>query len=328
MENILEIRNLKTYYLSREGEVKAVDGVNMAVRYDESFGVIGESGSGKSTVGLSILRLVPHPGKILDGTILFEGEDLLKKTDEEMRQIRGGKIAMVFQDPMSSLNPVLTIGDQLGEAIRLHQICEDDEVQNRVIEALKSVGISHADRIINGYPHELSGGMRQRVMIAMAISCRSSILIADEATTNLDVTIQAQILDLIRNLKEQLKMSVILVTHDLGVIAENCDRVAVMYAGKVMEISACMDIFYKPLHPYTSALIKSFPHIEANIERFTEIRGSVPRLVDPPDGCRFEDRCDFSIDMCSKESPPMLECEPGHWVSCFRAKELDLGESL
>lgn len=327
MENILEIQNLKTYYLSREGDVKAVDGIDLAVKYEESFGVIGESGSGKSTVGLSILRLVPYPGKIVDGTILFEGEDLMEKTDEEMRQVRGGKIAMVFQDPMSSLNPVLTIGDQLGEAIRLHQDCDESEVEPRVIEALKSVGISHADKIIVGYPHELSGGMRQRVMIAMAISCRSTILIADEATTNLDVTIQAQILDLINNLRKQMKMSVILITHDLGVIAENCDRVAVMYAGKVMEIGTCMDIFYKPLHPYTSALIKSFPHIEADIERFAEIRGSVPRLVNPPEGCRFKDRCDYAIDVCAKESPPMLECESDHWAACFRAEELDLGES-
>jgi oligopeptide/dipeptide ABC transporter ATP-binding protein len=289
--------------------------------------VIGESGSGKSTVGLSILRLVPYPGKIVDGTILFEGEDLMEKTDEEMRKVRGGKIAMVFQDPMSSLNPVLTIGDQIGEAIRLHQDCDESEVEPRIIEALKSVGISHADKIIVGYPHELSGGMRQRVMIAMAISCRSTILIADEATTNLDVTIQAQILDLINNLKEQMKMSVILITHDLGVIAENCDRVAVMYAGKVMEIGTCMDIFYKPLHPYTSALIKSFPHIEADINRFAEIRGSVPQLVNPPEGCRFKDRCDYAIDVCAKESPPMLEYESNHWAACFRAEELDLGES-
>ena len=327
MENILEIQNLKTYYQSREGEVKAVDGIDVAVKYDESFGVIGESGSGKSTVGLSIIRLVPHPGKIVDGRILFEGEDLMEKTDEEMRQIRGGSIAMVFQDPMSSLNPVLTIGDQLGEAIRLHQDCEEGKVESLIIDALRSVGISHADRIIDGYPHELSGGMRQRVMIAMAISCRSKILIADEATTNLDVTIQAQILDLIRNLREQMKMSLLLVTHDLGVIAENCDRVAVMYAGKIMEIGTCMDIFYKPFHPYTSALIKSFPHIEADIDRFSEIRGTVPRLVNPPEGCRFKDRCDYSIEVCSRESPPLLECEPGHWAACFRTKELDLGES-
>ena len=326
MENILEIKNLKTYYFSRDGEVKAVDGISLDVNYDESFGVIGESGSGKSTIGLSILRLVPHPGKIVSGQVLFKGEDLLTKTDAEMRQIRGGKISMVFQDPMSSLNPVLTIGDQIGEAIRLHQDCGEDEVEPRIIDALKSVGITHADRIIKGYPHELSGGMRQRVMIAMAISCRSSLLIADEVTTNLDVTIQAQILDLINNLRKQLNMSIILVTHDLGVIAENCDRVAVVYAGKVMEIGTSMDIFYKPFHPYTSALIKSFPHIEAKIERFTEIRGNVPQLINPPEDCRFRSRCDYAIEICSRESPPTLEVEPGHWAACFRANEIDFGD--
>lgn len=327
MENIIEIKDLKTYFFSREGEVKAVDGVSLDVKYDESFGVIGESGSGKSTIGLSILRLVPHPGRIVSGQVLFEGEDLLDKTDAEMRQVRGGKISMVFQDPMSSLNPVLTIGDQIGEAIRLHQDCGEDEIEPRIIDALKSVGIAHADRIIKGYPHELSGGMRQRVMIAMAISCRSSLLIADEATTNLDVTIQAQILDLINNLRKQLNMSIILVTHDLGVIAENCDRVAVVYAGKVMEIGSSMDIFYKPLHPYTSALIKSFPHIEAKIERFTEIRGNVPRLINPPEGCRFRSRCDYAIEVCSNESPPVLEIEPGHLAACFRANEIDFGDN-
>jgi oligopeptide/dipeptide ABC transporter ATP-binding protein len=324
MENILEIQNLKTYYQSREGDVKAVDGVDLAVKYNESYGVIGESGSGKSTLSLSILRLVPHPGKIVEGKIMFEGRDLLKMTDEEIRHIRGGEIAMVFQDPMSSLNPVLTIGYQLGEAIKLHQDCEESEVEPRMIDALKSVGITHADRVIRTYPHELSGGMRQRVMIAMAISCLSKILIADEATTNLDVTIQAQILDLIRNLKEKFEMSIIVITHDLGVIAENCDRVAVMYAGKVMEIGRCSDIFYNPLHPYTSALIKSFPHIEAKIERFTEIRGNVPRLIDPPEGCRFISRCDYSIDVCSTKAPSIEECEKGHWVACYRAKELEL----
>ncbi len=327
MKNILEIQNLKTYYQSRNGEVKAVDGVDMAIKYNESFGVIGESGSGKSTLSLSILRLVPSPGKIVDGRILFKGEDIVKMSDDEIRKIRGGKIAMVFQDPMSSLNPVLTIGYQLREAIILHQECGESEVEPRMIEALKRVGISHAKSILRGYPHELSGGMRQRVMIAMAISCMSQILIADEATTNLDVTIQAQILDLIRNLRDQFNMSVIIITHDLGVIAENCDRVAVMYAGKVMEIGECRDIFYNPLHPYTSAMIKSFPHIETNIDRFTEIRGNVPSLINPPKGCRFESRCDHTIDVCSIETPLIEECEIGHWVACHRAKELELNNS-
>jgi peptide/nickel transport system ATP-binding protein len=325
MSNLLEIHNLKLYFSSIDGDIKAVDGVSFNIEKGESFGLIGESGSGKSTLGLTIIKLIGYPGKIIDGKINFDGRNLLELDEDDMRKIRGRNIAMIFQDPMSSLNPVLSIGKQIGEVIELHQDVNKEEIREEIIKILKKVGIAHAESIINSYPHELSGGMRQRVMISIATSCQPTLLIADEATTALDVTIQAQILELIRDLKKELDLSLLIITHDLGVIAENCDRVAVMYAGKIMEIAECKNIFYNPKHPYTYALLQSFPSVKGKIYRFKEIKGKVPSLINTPEGCRFHPRCDYVIDACKFSEIPLVEIEHGHLVACVRAKELELG---
>jgi oligopeptide/dipeptide ABC transporter ATP-binding protein len=321
--NLLEIKNLKTYFYTDYGVVKAVDGINLQVGEKETLGIVGESGSGKSVTGLSALRLIPSPpGKIVSGEIIFQGQDLLSLTAKEMRNIRGNKISMIFQEPMTSLNPVFTIGNQITEAITLHQGLKRKEAYDKAIEVLHRVGIPGPKERISQYPHQMSGGMRQRVMIAMAISCEPALLIADEPTTALDVTIQAQILDLLRDLKQTLNMAVMLVSHDLGVIAEMADRIAVMYGGSIMEYGSAAEIFRHSLNPYTRGLLKSLPYYQKRKSRFTTIPGHVPDPLNLPPGCKFHPRCDMVIDKCRAVEPEFEEVHHGHWSKCYRSREL------
>jgi oligopeptide/dipeptide ABC transporter ATP-binding protein len=303
----------------RRGIVKAVDGVSLAIDRGENLGLVGESGCGKSVTGLSILRLVPHPGRIVAGQIIFEGQDLLGKNQEEMRKIRGGRISMIFQDPTAALDPVFTVGDQLSEALSLHQGLNREEVVGRAIQLLEMVGIPSAAIRLHDYPHQLSGGMRQRVMIAMALSCNPSLLIADEPTTNLDVTIQAQILELMKDLRKRFDSAILFITHDLGVVAEICDRVAVMYAGEIVESGDLEDIFYDARHPYSKGLLACLPRGKGH--RLSQIGGNVPDLVDPPSGCKFHPRCPNSADSCRKMKPPSLRVGDEHFVSCHRERQ-------
>jgi oligopeptide/dipeptide ABC transporter ATP-binding protein len=316
-EYILEIKDLRVYYYIAEGVVKAVDKINLKIGEEEALGLVGESGCGKSTVALSIPRLIRKPGKIIGGKILFEGEDLLTKSEREMRKIRGKKISMVFQHPGASMNPVYTVGSQIAEAIKLHQNVEKHEVKKRVEEILYKVGIPSPARRMKDYPHEYSGGMLQRAMIAMALSCNPKLLIADEPTTSLDVTIQAQILELMKKLRKDFGASILLIGHDLGVISELCDRVTVMYAGKVVESADIETLFKNPKHPYTQALLESIPRLDVDKERLRIIRGSVPRLINPPPGCRFHPRCDYAKEICSKQEPLFIEVGQEHGVACF-----------
>ncbi len=319
-EPLLEVSDLKTYFYTSEGVARAVDGVSFAVDRGETLGVVGESGCGKTVMALSILRLIPEPpGKIVGGEIRFEGRNLLPLSDREMRRIRGNQISMIFQEPMTSLNPVFTIGSQIMEAILLHQQVGKREALNRTIEMLKLVGIASPERRVKEYPHQLSGGMRQRVMIAMALSCNPKLLIADEPTTALDVTIQAQILELIVRLKAELGMAVILITHDLGVIAETAQRVCVMYAGKIVEAAPAREIFANPRHPYTQGLLRALPRVDRAGEhrRLKEIPGIVPPLTRLPGGCRFCPRYERSAEVCRPEEPPEVQVGPEHWVRCW-----------
>lgn len=319
--DILSIRDLRTYYYTDRGVVRAVDGINLNLKRGEAIGLVGESGCGKSTVALSMLRLVKSPGRIVGGEILFKGENLLEKSEEEIRKVRGREISMVFQDPTSSLNPVLTVKDQIGEVTKLHQEVKKSEVNEKIAEILRKVNIPDIKKVMSSYPHTLSGGMKQRVMIAMAVSCRPKILIADEPTSSLDVTIQAQILDLMRDLIKKLGLSLLLITHDLGVVAEMCDTVFVMYAGKIVERSDVTTLFTKNRHPYTRALLRSLP--EPDVKRLESIPGRVPDLVNPPPGCRFQPRCRYFIDICGKQEPQPIEIETGHLVSCLNIDNLD-----
>ncbi|MHA1115951.1 MAG: ABC transporter ATP-binding protein [Candidatus Heimdallarchaeum aukensis] len=315
---LLEVKGLKTYFFTEEGVVKAIESINFVVYKSETLGLVGESGSGKSVTALSILGIVPDPpGKVLEGEVIFHGQDLRKLSPAEMRKIRGNQIAQVFQDPMTSLNPVFTVGDQIGEAIILHQQVSRKEAREKAIKIMSLVGIPSADERVDNYPFEFSGGMRQRVMIAMALSCNPELLIADEPTTALDVTIQAQILELLKATSEEFDMSIILITHDMGVIAEMCDRVAVMYAGYIAEVSDIMTIFKSPLHPYTKGLLGAIPRPDAKREDLTIIRGSIPNLINPPSGCRFHPRCDYWIKgLCEVKVPEFIEIEPGHELMC------------
>jgi len=317
MKELLRVKDLKTYFFTHEGVVKAVDGISFKIDKGETFGLVGESGCGKSVTALSILRLIPNPpGKIVDGEIYFEGQNLLALDGREMRGIRGKKISMIFQEPMTSLDPVFTIGHEIMEAIQLHQGLEKDKARERAIEALRIVGMPDPERRINSYPHELSGGMRQRAMIAMALSCNPGLLIADEPTTALDVTIQAQILGLINELKEKLAMSIMLITHNLGVIAEMCDSVAVMYAGHIVEYTSVEALFRNPLHPYTKGLHRAIPRLDVETKRLEIIKGLVPNLSDVPSGCPFHPRCDFCSERCIKEMPKLVEVGDHHLVMC------------
>jgi oligopeptide/dipeptide ABC transporter ATP-binding protein len=317
---LLEVKSLRTSFFTDAGEVRAVDGVSFSVAPGKLLGIVGESGSGKTASVLSIMRLLPESARIIGGEVIFEDQDLLKLSEPEMRHVRGARIAMIFQEPMTSLNPVFTIGSQIGEAVRLHQHTNRAETRNRTIEALRMVGIADPEHRIDDYPHQLSGGMRQRVMIAMALSCNPRLLIADEPTTALDVTIQAQILDLIRELQVRLGLAVILVTHDLGIVSEYADDVTILYAARVMEQAPSAELFRNPLNPYTRGLLESIPGIDGTRRhRLQAIPGSIPSSLNPPAGCRFHPRCPRAIPKCSEVDPPLENKAPNHYVACIRA---------
>jgi peptide/nickel transport system ATP-binding protein len=323
---VLEVRDLRTHFVTDDGVVKAVDGVSFDVRAGETLGIVGESGCGKSVTSLSILRLIAiPPGRIAGGEILFKGRNLLALNDADMRRIRGNDISMIFQEPMTSLNPVYTCGDQIMEAVILHQKVGRAEARTRAIEMLRLVGIPSPEQRVDEYPHQLSGGMRQRVMIAMALSCQPEVLIADEPTTALDVTIQAQILTLLNRLQEEMGMAILLITHDLGVVAETCDRVAVMYAGQIVEYAEVEEIFGEPRMPYTTGLLGSIPKLGEHHERLRVIPGNVPNPSEFPPGCKFHPRCPVAIDRCRVENPPLEEIRPRHWARCWRAREIEAG---
>ena len=328
-EKVLEVKNLETSFFSEYGVVKAVDNVSFDVYRGKTLGIVGESGCGKSVTSLSIMRLIPNPpGRITGGEILYKGENLLTKTPDQMRKIRGNEISMIFQEPMTSLNPVFTIGNQICEAISLHQNLSRKDVQNKAIEMLRLVNIPAPEKRLHEYPHQLSGGMRQRVMIAMALSCNPNVLIADEPTTALDVTIQAQILELLKELQDKVGMALILITHDLGVVAEVCDDVAVMYAGRVIEHGVVREIFKNPKHPYTRGLLNSIPTLskdptgKVKKTRLETIPGIVPNLLYLPKGCRFQDRCSYVIDECRGVEPSLRTIEKNqhldHEIRCVR----------
>ena len=320
---ILKVSNLKTYFFTRSGIVKAVDGVSFSLREGETVGLVGESGCGKSMTALSILRLVPQPaGRIVEGKILLDGENLLEKSEREMRRIRGKKISMILQDPMSSLNPVYTVGDQVGETIRIHQKLKGARLVTKIKEALHLVRIPSPEVRMRDYPHQMSGGMRQRVIGAIALSCQPRVLIADEPTTSLDVTIQAQYLTLLKEVQQAMNVSIIFITHDFSVVARMCDVVLVMYAGKIVESARVRELFNNPIHPYTIALLRSVPRLEAKIEKLSAINGQPPPLLNPPDGCRFVPRCPESITSCQHTDPPMVAVGQNHHVSCWRVKQL------
>ena len=324
-EPLLEIRDLQTHFHTDDGVVRAVDGVSLVLEAGKTLAVVGESGSGKSVTSLSILRLIAEPpGRIAGGSIRFRGRELLTLAPRELRAVRGREISMIFQEPMTSLNPVYTCGEQILEAIVLHEKVSRAEARTRAIEMLRLVGIPSPEQRVDEYPHQMSGGMRQRVMIAMALACRPAILIADEPTTALDVTIQAQILELLKRLQAELGMAVLLITHDLGVVAETADTVAVMYAGQVVEACDVRAAFVRPLHPYTAGLLHSLPRLGETRETLRVIPGSVPNPVAFPQGCRFHPRCPVAIEKC-REMPALEEIEPGHSARCWRAREIAAG---
>jgi len=329
---VLDIDNLQTHFFTSGGVVRAVDGVSYNVKSGETLGVVGESGCGKSVTALSVLRLVASPpGRIVGGAIHFDGRNLLDLGEAEMEAIRGNDISMIFQEPMTSLNPLLTIGRQIGEAMVQHRGLSWHEAMDEATEMLRRVHIPEPERRVHAYPHQLSGGMRQRAMIAMALSCNPKLLIADEPTTALDVTIQAQILDLMRELQQKTGTAIVLITHDMGVVAENADRVIVMYAGRKVEEASADDLFDMPLHPYTKGLLGSVPNLEVAAHlrkqraRLSEIKGIVPSLADLPQGCTFAPRCRFATDQCHAAYPPLEERRPGHWVACWHADRLNGG---
>ena len=323
-KELLEIDNLKTYFYTWAGVVKAVDGVSLRVKEGETLGLVGESGSGKSVTALSTLRIVPRPGKIVGGSILYRGESLLEKEESEMQKFRGKEVSYVFQDPSTSLNPVFTIASQLVEVIQRHQNVTKQGALEKAIELLKLVEIPDPDLKIWNYPHQLSGGMKQRIAVARALSCQPSLLLADEPTTALDVTIQAQILDLLKNLKQKLGMAMILITHDMGVVAGVADRITVLYAGRVCESASTRTIFQNPLHPYTRALLEAVPSLALKREKLKVIPGAIPNLIELPSGCRFNPRCEFAKKgVCTMEMPDLEEIEPEHYVACVRAREIE-----
>lgn len=321
MDNILQIKGLKTHFFTEDGIVRAVDGVDLAVKRGEVLGLVGESGCGKSVTSLSIMRLVSQPGRIVEGEIIFDNENLLELPESHMQDIRGNQISMIFQQPQSCLNPVFRVGDQLTEVLLIHQDIGKDAAEKRAVELLSLTGIPEPESRAQAYPHELSGGMAQRVMIAMALACVPQLLIADEPTTALDVTIQAQILDLMRSLQSQINMSIILITHDLGVVAEMCDRVDVMYAGRIVEEANVVKLFQEPKHPYTEALIGSTPVLGQTDRELITIPGSVPNLINLPRGCKFAPRCkarvEHNLEICTEEEPKLKEVARDHWVRCW-----------
>lgn len=317
---LLSVKNLKTHFVSRQRTVRAVDGVDFEVGRGKVLGIVGESGSGKSMTSLSVMRLVPGPqGRIVEGEILLDGKNLLSLSEKEMTNVRGNEIGMIFQEPMSALNPVMKIGTQIGEVLIRHRNLSKREAREKSIALLRSVGFPRAEQVVDEYPHQLSGGMRQRAMIAMAMACEPKLLIADEPTTALDVTIQAQVLDLMKSLKERTGTAIILVTHDLGVVAEMADDVSVMYGGQVVESASADQIFDNPSHPYTRALMEAIPVIDEDRERLYAIPGNVPSAADFPVGCRFADRCSLVEDRCRDSMPALREVTPGHLVRCVLA---------
>ncbi len=324
---LLEVKNLKTYFFTEDGVVKAVDGVDFHVNQGEVLGLVGESGCGKSVTSLSIMRLLGVPGKVVGGEIYFAGQDLLKLPESEMVKMRGNRMSMIFQQPQSSLNPVFTVGDQVAEVLMIHQNMSKEAAWNRAVELLAMVGIPDPARKAKAFPHEMSGGQAQRVMIAMALALSPELLIADEPTTALDVTIQAQILDLIQEMREKLGTSVILITHDLGIIAEMAHRVAVMYAGRIVEEASVKELFENPMHPYTKGLIASIPILGKVTDRLEVIPGSVPNLINLPPGCRFAPRCrlreQYGLEICTRDEPELVEVKPGHKVRCWLYADKD-----
>jgi peptide/nickel transport system ATP-binding protein len=317
--NLLEIQGLTTHFFTRSGVVKAVDNLSLGLQQGRVLGLVGESGCGKTVTALSILNLVPYPGKIVSGSIFFEGRDLLTIPPKEMRHIRGARISMIFQEPMTALNPVFTVGNQIAEVLTTHLGRSRSEAMNQAVDLLRSVGIPAPEKRIQEYPHQLSGGMRQRVMIAMAIACRPSIILADEPTTALDVTIQAHILELLSRIQSEMGMAMVLVTHDLGLIAERAHEVAVMYAGRIVEQAGTRELFEHPMHPYTRGLIASVPRpADGRSKRLKTIAGSVPRLIDLPKGCTFLSRCEIKTGQCERE-PQLVEVRLGHRVRCWNA---------
>ncbi len=316
---VLQVDGLRTYFETRWGTVKAVDGVSFDLRRGETLGIVGESGSGKSVTMLSLMRLVPEPpGRIVDGQILLEGQDLAQLSDKEMSEIRGSQIALIIQDPMTSLNPVFTIGNQVGEAIKIHQDIPKRTILQQVLNVLRKVNIPAAESRVRDYPHQMSGGMRQRVVGAIGISCEPIVLIADEPTTSLDVTIQAQYLKLLKELQEASDIGLIFITHDFGIVAKMCDRVAVMYAGRIVEMGDVRDIFNNPSHPYTEALLSSVPKLEEDVDRLYSIEGQPPMLHDLPPGCPFAPRCQYVMDKCLVTYPPQFDVTDSHYAACWR----------
>jgi oligopeptide/dipeptide ABC transporter ATP-binding protein len=318
---LLEVIDLKVYFITPRSVVKAVDGVSFHVDENETLGIVGESGCGKTVTSLAVLRLLPRPaGNIVGGQILFEGLDIVKMTDKQLQRIRGGKISMILQDPMASLNPVLNIGNQIGEAITTQTKITGSNLSSKVIEMLKRVKIPSPEARVRDYPHQMSGGMKQRVVGAISISCHPRLLIADEPTTSLDVTIQAQYLQLLKDLQSEYGMSLIFITHDFGIVASMCDRVAVMYAGKIVETAPVRDIFFRPAHPYTTALLKAVPKLETETDRLVSIKGQPPHLDKVPEGCSFSPRCSQAGDECHREMPPLVQIGQDHFARCWQSQ--------
>jgi peptide/nickel transport system ATP-binding protein len=323
INKLLEITDLRTYFFTEAGVVKAVDGISVDVAEGETIGLVGESGSGKSVTAQSALRIVPQPGKIVDGAIQFEGEDLLAKSEDEMRKYRGPKMAVVFQDPTTSLNPIYTVEKQLTDILRLHKDLTKREARKVALNLLERVNIPEPEERLRAYPHELSGGMKQRIAIARALSCEPRLLFADEPTTNLDVTIQAQVLELLKELQKEFGMAMVMITHDMGIIADMTERVTVLYAGHVMEAADTRPIFGDPKHPYTEALLKAVPSV-AQTRALEVIPGNIPNLIEPPSGCVFHPRCKYAKEICMKEVPKLEKAGEGHYVACHRWRELKL----
>jgi len=319
-DTLLSVKNLKTAFVTREGSFLAVDGISFDVNKGEVMGLVGESGCGKSVTAMSIMRILPDPpGRVVGGEVIFEGRDLLNLPEQEMRKVRGGRIGMIFQEPMTSLNPVFTVGDQIAEALVVHKGLTKDKALVRAAEFLDVVGLPEPGQQVKNYPHQLSGGMRQRVMIAMAISCEPSLIIADEPTTALDVTIQAQILDLLNDIRKKFDTAVMLITHDLGIIAQMADRVAVMYAGRIVEYARTDDMFYDTMHPYTEGLLASIPKPGEKFRRLAAIPGMVPKMTELPPGCKFMPRCSYAKHEYGEAEPELFEVKPDHFVRCYKA---------
>ncbi len=320
MKNLLQVKGLKTYYYTEDQVIPSVDGVDFELSEGETLAIVGESGCGKSVTSLSIMGLVSRPGKIIEGEILYQGEDLRKKSEKEMRKIRGNEISMIFQEPMTSLNPVFTVGSQIMSSFRIHQGLKKAQARQKTIEMIRLVGIPNPEKVVDNYPHQLSGGMRQRIMIAMALACNPKILIADEPTTALDVTIQSQIMKLLNELKKKTNTSVIIITHDLGVVAQIARNVMVMYAGQVVEYSSVQNIFKSPLHPYTEGLLKSIPKMTEEVDMLYSIEGFVPSPSEYPKGCRFSSRCAYATDKCRAEMPELITYPDKSKVRCWRTE--------